>query len=1045
MTTTTPRRPRTMKLRGLALMMAALPALPAAFAVAEMAGCAPAPVTVPTRSLERSGRLSFVCLGPPGSSHEIRPITDCSIQQVSEISDYGDPDAGPDSGLIVPHLYALVTQTTRGEVAVVDTSARNNPVLDEDPSVPGANFLPIGAQPDAILSTKGGVATYVGVTEIGKPGIFVLPSKRIRPASSKAVDVTVDNDAGAGGQGGQGGQDTVVSAKDVQNLSSWPACALPSRPADMIIITDPAKGGQVRATCDSAYGAPPPAGDNGDLGVEGEGRQKLVVAMPELGGVAIFDAQALLDQKPGAFEACPIERWVPLSVDLTPVPLPPPPTGPACAPPSSKTPDYAAQYTPQPTSLAYAAGKLYVSDLNAPVIHVLDMPTPCEPVELLPLLPTSAETPERIVKTTRIAVMDQATPDFERFLYAVDVDDASVMIFDVSEGSTNRSPLVRPHPEWNPLAARDRVKFAAAPVDLMIIQRDVPATIEGTGVAPAGLRCDPNPALKLCESGVEVCDPATAYRTTPAYDLGAGPLKLRGVFAFAALSSGRIAVIDIDDFDADCRGPFFRSPDLGCGLMGNPPGTIPSGEDFAPSIQACGTNASEQYYWCTSEELSCNVVLPHTPRSSAYEAPNATTSAAATANVAPRVPGLLNFPKLVAEDGTPIVPDDPKSPRMVAAVPPYFLDSSVPDANKRLQVYITSTLYTVGTTGTLTNDNGTASNDHVLAVSYEDPRAHVIDQNWSITFEGLLPGFDGKYGTFDTETNTLIDASSRFCDSGVQSSSALIDEGLADDFHRANLADYVQIRSGVPLEDDVYWGTQDLTCDFAVCIGTFGPFDTPLTGRDFRIVEAYQDRVTLELRDAGGTAQERAQATRARLELAKCCMPGAMAFGVRGGDQWVMNGDVNGFLHHVIPRESDGACRNSCDPVLSRKNGRIRRSPFGATVLDTSPNALVTPMYRFAILDRDLPDDFNEDPEEPDYEQKRDTATRPPLNAQFQMTGSGSFTPLLIALSTDGTQLIAPQGMAYSIPTGELAITDGALNGLIMVNLANAAFSRQFF
>lgn len=39
------------------------------------------------------------------------------------------------------HLFALVTQTTRGEVAIVDLTAGN--VVDIDNSTPGINFLPV--------------------------------------------------------------------------------------------------------------------------------------------------------------------------------------------------------------------------------------------------------------------------------------------------------------------------------------------------------------------------------------------------------------------------------------------------------------------------------------------------------------------------------------------------------------------------------------------------------------------------------------------------------------------------------------------------------------------------------------------------------------------------------------------------------------------------------------------------------------------------------------------------------------------------------------
>src|SRR5580693_8818917 len=83
-------------------------------------GCSQNQVTVPVRSLNRSGRVSFVCLGPPPSSvfyageSPERPLSECTGQQLTSTCQYeveddaGDIDAGAPP---IPHLYALVTQT----------------------------------------------------------------------------------------------------------------------------------------------------------------------------------------------------------------------------------------------------------------------------------------------------------------------------------------------------------------------------------------------------------------------------------------------------------------------------------------------------------------------------------------------------------------------------------------------------------------------------------------------------------------------------------------------------------------------------------------------------------------------------------------------------------------------------------------------------------------------------------------------------------------------------------------------------------------------
>ena len=63
-----------------------------------------------------------------------------------------------------------------------------------------------------------------------------------------------------------------------------------------------------------------PAHTNGDLALETEpsGTRKLLGSLPDLGALVLLDAQELLDFPAGSFRACPIERWIPLQVDLPP-------------------------------------------------------------------------------------------------------------------------------------------------------------------------------------------------------------------------------------------------------------------------------------------------------------------------------------------------------------------------------------------------------------------------------------------------------------------------------------------------------------------------------------------------------------------------------------------------------------------------------------------------------------------------------------------------------------------------------------------------------
>jgi hypothetical protein len=97
------------------------------------------------RSLERTGKAAFVCMGVPGSA--LRTLADCSNQRREEVTDFGEDDSAG-------HLYAVVTLETRGEIAVVDVTSKRSSVLDQDVSTPGDNPLPVGAQPVDIVAPR---------------------------------------------------------------------------------------------------------------------------------------------------------------------------------------------------------------------------------------------------------------------------------------------------------------------------------------------------------------------------------------------------------------------------------------------------------------------------------------------------------------------------------------------------------------------------------------------------------------------------------------------------------------------------------------------------------------------------------------------------------------------------------------------------------------------------------------------------------------------------------------------------------------------------
>jgi len=915
-----------------------------ALALIATSSCTDDPVASSLRALESSGNVAFVCLDAPNDdpNAQARVLSDCNADRAATAIDYG-----------IPHLYALVTQPTRGELAVIDLTTNQDAVLDQDPIVPGANFLHIGARPGAIVATPGGVASFVTNIEPNFEGIFAIPSTSIR--------------------GDQAGAERTA-------LSSWPVCSLPSAPGDMLLLVDPPNDvGEIRKSCNDDYSASSPnQGARGDLLADATrsgqaGVYKLAVTLPKEGGVAIIDAQKLLDQDGGAFEGCPIERWLPLTVSLPPIDTPEPEDdrGGSCAENLDPVAPDVQSASAAPTDLTSAGGTLYVADRTAPVIHRVVVNDPCAPSPIDPLLPRSTDSPQRVVTTSQL-VVSPLTLSLKRYLYALDTLDGSIIAFDVSEDSTVRTPLARPL-AGDPFGASDRIRFQSPVRQIAIVEHQNDQSDDTTG-GTIPVLCDPDP---------DSDGPGTVYRTAADYSSGAGPTTLRGVFAFAILTSGDVVIIDIEDYDAPCRGPASQSIADGCTI---------DGENLE-----------------TTGEPSCLVVTPHRPRSQGY--------IIHAEDIAKNQAGVTTLPSLVDAEGA-LLKREADAPFEFPSMRATLLEND--PANFELTVG-SEQLTIDGTGGLLTDGSTTNPVENVLSFNTREPRTHLLDQNWTVSYEGRLPGFSGRFAQLTSTADgfELRDTSANFCGRGVISQTALVERAthagtnasvaLAD----ADLfADYVQITSGSPAESDPYWPKQN-ACTFKSCKDTYGANDAPLTSRDLRIVEASDGSLTLE---------SRATASVDSPTLA-CCFPGVVEYAVRTGSQWTVLGSAVGFLHDV--RAADrGVCRPACDDSKKLLDGRAREVAPSDDIVEPfvygSGESFANPMFSFGIV-----------------------STNSARDMQFRFTTQNSFQPLTMTLVTTNSD-VQPQDVVHLPSTGELAVSDGSRNGLTLLDLDLLQISRQY-
>jgi hypothetical protein len=967
-----------------------------------LSACSQTPVTVTLHSLQASGALSFVCQSDEG--HVGLKLDQC-----------------PDYEHEHRRILGLVTQTATDEVAIVDL--RGQSVVDVDPATPGYTFLRVGATPGAIVSTPGGVASFVGVKGLQKNGIFALPTTCLAPPSA---------------------------GQQARDLTTWAACALSSAPGDIKVLIDPTAtdSGAARAACPGTP-APPAASPHecsADLTTEDGpfGRRKLLVALPEEHKLVLLDAQNLLDRPAGEFQACTIEANYPLDAKLPSEPVAP--VLPEDLKGASGDQCDVTQYPPAkggmptPGGMAISGSTLYVADSSEPVVHVVDVADPCAPAERDPLLPQSYQSPSRVVTTSRVAV-SPLTPSGQQFLYAIDQNDqpsASVMVFDVRANSTNRTPLVFPGSPRQPLSAPDRLRFGSPVRDVGFVMRDFPVPDPNTGVGQFGVQCDPDPAK---------ASPATQYQPNADFTSGARPVNLRGVFGFAMLDNGQIPIIDVEDFDAPCRRP----------VSGNP--------SSVPDFRGCKNDAFASYADANrlpsvTGETSCNIIEPNRARAGFLSV--------SSSSVGLHGPTLRALPQFSNPDpAAAIVPQD--QPHLLAVD---FVNAA--GVTSPAQVNVSGQLYAACAAGSTTppcdstpqllpNDPGMA-NQNSLTLPLIEPRSYASDESPTVTYEGRVfqpPLTDRTSGFLQQQQSDqswwLRDPDAIFCSAGVEDAQAMAIEAdelgiaTADQpaWTRAH-ADYVQITGDFLPSDDEYWssGRGQFCHDSSsgsnatgreACVTEFGGIDnlTELKNtRELSIVHAYTDHLVVEPRN-GSTVEE-----------VQCCFPTGTAYTIRASHQWIVSGTSG--LSDIAASKVDGSCVHTASCDLRKKYFRSRvfevcnSNPDLTPPMDTAPADLC----QAGAANIGCMYDFSHGPMDPSKDEGRrcifenltsrfvvyrgaQPSTR---DMQFTWSTTGGFSPLTLSLLTQSTA-VNPQSMVYVPELGYLAVVDGSTLGLALFDL----------
>jgi hypothetical protein len=509
---------------------------------------------------------------------------------------------------------------------------------------------------------------------------------------------------------------------------------------------------------------------------------------------------------------------------------------------------------PQPTAMVLRddAPIAYVADESVPLIHVLDLTDPASPREIGQFVATSVANPSRQVQVGGLA-LSPTTSDLRRYLYAIDMNAGTLMVFDATSPTPQtpaQTPLLRPHAELNPFVPPDRLSFSAPVATMTFALHDWPLVPPSPNTdevhAYTGLLCNPNPNAAGSLGGTFVDGGLGGYYRTDEVAViqpqGSGvegwPVRLRGVFGFVTLSNGAIVVVDVDDWDAPCRRPdpmntVDGGPAFQLGVLDVPEPAPLSADDLDP-YHAPSTVLTYDSNTGVTQEVFFPVSAPNRMRSE-FLLRNDPTSGE-------HEPYVSVVPQLYDSTGAVVSYTSGGTAALIlpTALSPGFADPAYienPTAVDLEYTYISTPLATASGqagAGAAVLFPGAAATVPGVRVSLDDPTAH-IDQDWSVTYEGVLPTANGIFadiasadGSYETLTFAPAPASedagasngADFCERGIEDwntgrlrASAALDAmtaaGLSPPSYVQNLAqwsaDYIEITDDLLAPGDPYW------------------------------------------------------------------------------------------------------------------------------------------------------------------------------------------------------------------------------------------------
>jgi hypothetical protein len=292
-------------------------------------------------------------------------------------------------------------------------------------------------------------------------------------------------------------------------------------------------------------------------------------------------------------------------------------------------------------------------------------------------------------------------------------------------------------------------------------------------------------------------------------------------------------------------------------------------------------------------------------------------------------------------------------------------------------------------------------------------------------------------------------------------------EQFAED-HR----DFVTITAKIPDEDDAYWvgegngarcgettpGENQPGQGFLNCRSLLGTPDAATDLRELAIAKARRGSLQVEPRRRAPDGRAYSEANRRYIhDLIGCCFPVPVSYTIRASNQWVVTGGEVGFQHRILAGGDDlySSCVRDCSPLRAHASGRVFEASCRGDQCADGESDIIG-----AATERDVACVVQDPRTELKVAGEGGACVFANLTQRFVIYRGlepskrdmrfswdvvGGFNPLTVDLTLRvGSPFLVPQAIVYSPQADQIAVTDGASQGLLIISPSTLRADQYF-